>query len=285
MNGLRVSHSLVTYLLFLALLVLPSATGAQQTQEQLVRDILALKWQQGPADGSLGDKAIIKIPEAYMFLDGPNTRKFLELNQNPPRDNHYTVAPEDLAWFAVFSFNQSGYVRDDEKLDSDALLKVLKENDGPSNEERRRLGMPTLYTEGWHVAPHYDLQSKRLEWGVKLRQEDGSITINYTTRLLGRTGVMHATLVSDTESLDRNIRAFKATLAGYIFVPGERYSEFKSGDRVAQYGLSALIVGGAAAAVAKTGAGKAVAKFLVLGAAALGAALLGFLRKLFRWRS
>jgi hypothetical protein len=42
-----------------------------------------------------------------------NTRRFLELNQNPGRDNHHALVSE--RWFAVFSFADSGYVKDDEK--------------------------------------------------------------------------------------------------------------------------------------------------------------------------
>ena len=106
--------------------------------------------------------------------------------------------------------------------------------------------------------------------------------MNYTIRLLGRRGVMHVILVSDPQSLDRDIADFKASLAGYSFVSGERYSEFRSGDHVAEYGLAALVLGGAAAVATKTGFGKAIGKFLIFGIIALGAAVAAFFRKLFR---
>jgi uncharacterized membrane-anchored protein len=50
-------------------------------------------------------------------------------------------------------------------------------------------------------------------------------------------------------------------LQNYSFNEGEKYSEFRSGDKIAEYGLSALIVGGAAAAAVKTGAFKGLATF------------------------
>jgi uncharacterized membrane-anchored protein len=40
------------------------------------------------------------------------------------------VAP-DNSWWATFDFDPSGYVKDDEKIDADALLKQLKESDAP----------------------------------------------------------------------------------------------------------------------------------------------------------
>ena len=249
-----------------------------------MREVLGLAWQRGPAETSIGGVASLKVPEGQAFLDAPNTRRFLELNGNPPRDKHYTLVAADFSWFAVFSFEESGYVRDDEKLDAEALLKSLQASDTHQNEERKRLGLRAIHTDGWQVSPHYDQDTKRLEWGVRLRGDDGAPVVNYTIRLLGRQGVMHAILVSDPRSLDRDMAAFKASLTGYSFVPGQRYSEFRSGDRVAEYGLAALVLGGAAAVATKTGFGKAIFKFLIVGLIALGGVVAAFFRK-FRRRA
>ena len=256
----------------------PPPTGA----DQLMREIQALAWQRGPAEARIGTMATVKIEDGQAFLDAPNTRRFLELNQNPPRDHHYTLVGPDFGWFAVFFFEDSGYVKDEETLDADALLKSLQASDAPSNDERKRLGMPGVHTVGWHVPPHYDLSSRRLEWAVRLRGDDGHPIVNYTIRLLGRRGVMHATLVSDPATLDGDIGAFKATLNAYSFAPGERYSEFRAGDRIAEYGLAALVLGGAAAVATKTGFGKAILKFVGLGVVALGGGIAAFFRKRFR---
>lgn len=263
-------------------LVWPTWAQAPRDRDDVPRALASLAWQRGPTQARVGTVASLEVPEGQAFLDGPNTRRFLELNQNPPRDNHYTLAAEDLSWFAIFSFEDSGYVKDDETLDAAALLKSLQASDKRANEERKRLGMPAIHTAGWHVSPHYDAATKRLEWGLRLRRDDERVVVNYTIRLLGRRGVMHATLVSDPESLDQDIATFKAVLAGYTFAPGERYAEFRAGDRVAEYGLAALVLGGAAAVATKTGFIKAIGKFIVLGVAALGAGLAALFRKLRR---
>ena len=247
------------------------------------KQMASLSWQRGPAEARIGTVASIRVAQGQAFLDGPNTRRFLEINQNPPRDNHYTLVGGDGSWFAVFYFENNGYVKDDEKLDADELLNSLKATDEPGNKERKRLGMPPLYTVGWHVPPHYDLTTKQLEWGMRLRSEDDARPIvNYTIRLLGRRGVVHATLVSDPEHLDRDIAEFKSALAGYAFQPGEKYAEFRAGDRVAEYGLAALVLGGAAVVATKTGFGKAIAKFVVVGVVALGSAVAALFRRLRR---
>jgi uncharacterized membrane-anchored protein len=146
----------------------------------------------------------------------------------------------------------------------------------------RRRGLSPLTLVGWFVEPHYDLATKRLEWGTRLRGETGETVVNYMIKLLGRRGVMDAVLVSDPQSLDGDVREFKAVLQGFSFNQGERYSEFRSGDKVAEYGLSELIVGGAAAAAAKSGAFKGLAKLLGVGGVVVVAGIAGFFRKIFR---
>jgi uncharacterized membrane-anchored protein len=89
---------------------------------------------------------------------------------------------------------------------------------------------------------------------------------------------MSATLVSDEENLTENIKEFKKSLEGFSFNSGEKYSEYKAGDKVAAYGLTALIAGGAAAIATKKGLWGAIAaflaaswKFIAVGVVAVGA--------------
>lgn len=244
------------FLLMWPILVWSQSTGNQG------EELRKLAWQVGPTEGRISTQATITVPKGYLFLDEKNTRRFLELAGNPPKDGHYLFAPDSLKWFSVFSFNPSGYVKDDEKIDPDELLKTLKESDGPSNEERKRLGMQSLYTDGWQVQPHYDVQTKRLEWGMRLKQQDGQMIVNYTSRLLGRSGVISAILVSDVGSLSSDTQDFKTALQQFRYVSGEQYSEFKQGDKIAEYGLAALILGGAAAVATKKGFWAVIGGFL-----------------------
>ena len=250
------------------LLLLPAPAQAQRDPQSprdpgfIIQELQKLSWQRAPGEGVIAGKAKIRIPEGLTFLDERNTRRFLELMGNPPRDGHYVIAPANLDWFAVFSFDPVGYVKDDEKIDADALLASLKKGDEPGNEERKRLGMAPIYTDGWHVPPHYDSATKRLEWGMRLRDEKGATHVNYTSRLLGRSGVMSAVLVSSPQSLNEDMKAFNGALGGYEFSAGEKYAEFKQGDHIAAYGLGALVLGGAAAAAAKAGLFKSLGKFL-----------------------
>jgi uncharacterized membrane-anchored protein len=254
-----------------------------QSEQQYRQQIENLGWQKAPGAGSIGSVARIKLENSLRFLGAADSSKFIELNGNPPRSDNYVLAPWPLQWFAVFKFDGSGYIRDDEKLDASDLLNTLKKQNEAGMAERRRLGLPVLRLMGWAVDPHYDLGTKRLEWGTRYVTEgSGEETANYTIRILGRSGVMSVVLVSDPSSLTNDVQAVRMALRGFEFVPGERYSEFREGDKVAEYGLAALIVGGAAAAAAKSGVLKGLGKFIGIGALALLAAVGAFLRSLFK---
>ena len=223
-----------------------------EATQELPPEIKALRWQES-GKGEIADKASVKIPSGYAFLGEADTSKLLQAFGNPPSSDHFLIAPKSLDWFAVFSYDDTGYVKDDEKIDADDLLKSMQSGDKAGNEQRKKLGLEALYTDGWQVPPHYDTATKRLEWGLRLRDEQGQYVVNYTTRLLGRTGVMEATLVTDPESLTKDVAEFRKVLTGFDYNGGYRYSEFKQGDKVAAYGLAALVLGGAAAVATKKG--------------------------------
>lgn len=234
-------------------------TSATRTRDSLK----ALNWQQGPTTSVLEGKSTLVIPKGVSFLDEKEGSKFLEITGNLAASESIVVAG---GWWAAFSFNGSGYVNDDEKIDADALLASIKASDDPGNVERRKLGLTELHTEGWYIPPHYDTTTKRLEWALRLRAGDSpEPVLNYTVRLLGRRGYESVVLVSSPQTLDADVLAFKQLLTGFSFSANEGYSEFKAGDHVAEFGLGALIVGGAAAVIAKTGFWKIILGFLVAG--------------------
>ena len=214
---------------------------------------------------------------------------FNEINENPPSGvDEYVVAPLDLSWVAYFTFNEVGYVKDDEKLDADEILSSVREGTEQGNAERRERGWDTLNVLGWSFKPQYDNQLNSLEWAILLETATAKAkVVNYNTRLLGRRGVMEVTLVSSPETLDASIADFKRLMPGYSFNAGEKYAEFQPGDHVAEYGLAALITGGAAAVAAKKGWFAAIGVFLVKAWKLLLVGLVAFgagLRKLFRRR-
>ena len=266
-------NSKLAYFIF-ALLIMSKAVAAQTTQSPF-EEMAKLNWWPGPYKAEISEFATIQLGEGYVYLGSDHTNKALELMGNlPSTAERYMVGKDRLQWFAVFNYVDSGYIRDDEKIDADALLKDMMASNKKSNKKRREKGLRTLELVGWSVPPHYNTDTKRLEWGTRLRNEDGHFTVNYTSRLLGRSGYIAATLVTNAKMLTKDVAEYKNLLTKFSYIPGEDYTEFRKGDKVAEYGLAALVAGGAAAAVVKS---KGLWK--IIGAAIIDGCNLGFFQK------
>lgn len=280
--------SIHTWLLALALGAAAVAPVQAADEQAASSPMASLHWQRGPTTIALGSRSKIQLPKDTAALSEAESNKFLKMTGNLPATGLQIIASAN-DWWATFEFDDSGYVKDDETIDADALLKDLKDSDGPSNEERKKQGLPELFTDGWSVPPHYDSATKRLEWGLRLHaSDDNTPVINYTVRVLGRKGYERVVLVSSPETLDKDVAEFKTVLAGFDFNAGEKYSEFTQGDRVAEFGLAALVAGGAAAVAAKTGFWKVLVGFLAAGwklVAAAVVALLAGIGRLFKGKS
>jgi uncharacterized membrane-anchored protein len=64
---------------------------------------------------------------------------------------------------------------------------------------------------------------------------------------------MEVVLIVEPDKLAETLPAFRTLLGTYSFQQGQSYAEYKPGDKVAKYGLAALVVGGAAVGAAKLG--------------------------------
>lgn len=236
-------------------------------------------WQPGPVRAPIGkDLAEVEIPEGYMVLDAANTQRLLEYMENPVSGSELaTIAParEDGDWFMLFEWSDIGYVKDEEgkDLDADAILESIREGTAAANEERKKRGWSPLEVVGWQEEPHYDSDTHNLTWAI-IGQSNGERSINRTVKLLGRRGVMTAVLVAPPQGLEAAARESDALLAAYHFLPGSTYAEYVPGkDKLAKIGLAALIVGGAGAALVKSGLLVRFWKVIVGAIVALGAGI------------
>lgn len=264
------------------------AEQAEPTQAESpeAKILASLKWTVGPGTAAVGNQAQLEVPEGTRFTDGNGARKMLEMMRNPTGNDELGLLTNDqLDWFVIFEFEDIGYVKDadKEKLDGNAILESLREGNEVANEERKKRGWPAISIVGWHTAPFYNKETNNLEWCIK-GQSQGHDIVNYNTRILGRGGVMSANLLVAPDALDATLPQIKTILRGFSYVEGQKYSQWKSGDKVAKYGLSALVMGGAVGVAAKLGLlGKIAAslgklwKVIILGLIAVAAALKGLI--------
>ncbi len=275
MTKLR-SATWFTWAALAGLLLAASASTAQEAAPS------PLPWQRGPIMAPIGNSlAEIEISEDYLFLDAAGTRKFMELTQNPVSGDELAVlAPvdEQAGWFVVFEFDGIGYVSDEEKdeLDADAMITSIRAGTEAANEARRERGWDVMNIVGWHEEPHYDERTNNLSWAI-IGESGGHQNVNRIVKVLGRRGVMSVTLVADPTELASAIPLTDSLLDGYHYRAGSTYAEYVPGsDKLATYGLAALVVGGGAAALAKSGLLARLWKPIAFGLVALGAGIKRF---------
>lgn len=270
-----------------------SADQPQITQDQAEALVASLH----PHEGNIvlqDGLATLHVPAGFRFLDGADSNTVLvKLWRNPPQPNPLgMLMPVDAGplsddgWAVIITYEGDGYVKDAdaEKIDYSALLAEMQKGVESANAKREEAGYPPIHLVGWAKAPHYDQPIHKLYWAKELKfGQSTDNTLNYNIRMLGRGGVLVLNAVATMAQLPAIEQATPAILSAIEFNPGHRYGDFNpKSDKVATYGLAALVAGGVAA---KMGLFKglwiallAAKKFIIIGVAAFAA----WLRKLFK---
>jgi uncharacterized membrane-anchored protein len=234
-----------------------------------------LKWQTGTVTLRNG-LAKITLDPGYRFLDGADAEKVLhDIWGNPPAPPTLGMifpvgaGPTDRdGWGVLIEYQEGGHVNDADaaKINYSELLQEMQGQVRDGNAAREREGYPPVELVGWAEPPHYDAVTHKLYWAKNLRVGQEPLTgLNYNIRILGRRGVLVLNAVALTRDLPMVSEKMPDIMARVDFQPGNTYAEFDPKiDKVAKYGVAALIAGGAIGAAAKFGLFKAFWPFLLV---------------------
>jgi uncharacterized membrane-anchored protein len=246
-----------------------------------------LHWQGGPRSLDLGHDVSLALPERDAFLGMPEAGQLLEKFGNFHNENLLGVVvskEQQASWVVTIRYEDEGYVKDTEAIDADELLNDLKEGTEEANKERAEHGFnKALHVTGWSEPPRYEKTVHHLVWALRANSDDGE-TVNFNTRVLGRRGIVSLNLICDPEDLAASKPEAGTLLQGTAFKAGARYEDFDSKtDKMAEFGLAGLILGGAGLGAAKLVKIGLLAKFwkvilaaLIAGKKAIALALAGF---------
>lgn len=218
---------------------------------------LNLNWVEGGQKVDLGSNlAELQLDKSLVFLNGDDTRKLETAGGGKPTGREIgSVYPmdEQQNWALYFEYEDVGHIKDDEKdeIDADALLDSYKQGTEEANKEKQPENQ--LFVDGWDIAPFYDEAVHSLSWSLLAHTNSNEKIINYNVRILTREGFISAILVSDPAHLAEHRKMLNSIILPNLKVKtGQQYSDFdESTDKVAEYGLTGLILGGAGIAVAK----------------------------------
>jgi uncharacterized membrane-anchored protein len=247
----------------------------RMSADDMAAEASALKYQTGTI--SLKDGlATINLKPGYRFLDGPQAEKVLhDLWGNPPADPPLgmifppNLGPlDDNSWSVVVEYDDNGHVNDDDaaKINNDDLLKSMQKSVQEENDERQKEGYSAMELVGWAQPPHYDAATHKLYWAKNLRViGDENNSLNYNIRVLGRKGVLDLDAVAMLRDLNEVSAKMPEVMAMVDFQPGNTYAEFDPRvDKVAKYGIAALVAGTAVGLAAKAGLLKFLFPLLLL---------------------
>lgn len=265
-------------------------TATEKLLKELDRRTGTIPIQAAKADLNLGDQ--------YYFVGPEQSRTILvDIWRNPPASANGVlgmVFPKgksfiDDTWSAVITYEDTGYVSDDDAktIDYEEMLANMKAGDEAQAADIRAQGYPAGILQRWAQAPTYDAGKHSLVWARDIKFDDTpEDTLNYDIRLLGREGVLSMNILASMSQLDEVREAAKTFASVGSFRTGARYADYNaSTDKKAEYGLAGLVAAGGAAAVAKKVGLLAIlakfGKFLLIGVVALFAGFRNFIGGLF----
>ena len=248
----------IAILFIICMLMGLAICAAQENQTEQQKEIeMSIKAMEnvhiaGPKSVGLLKQGTLNLPENFIFIPAKEGNRYLKAigNSDDPKLVGLVLPKSNENWFIVIDYIDAGYIKDDDakNWNIDDLFKSIKEGTEESNKDRKKRGFPELDITGWVEKPLYDDVNKRLIWSISARekgtQESG---INYNTYVLGREGYFEVSLVTDLKDIETQKPIVKKILESTTFVEGKRYSDFNADtDKVAEYGLAALIAGAAA---------------------------------------
>lgn len=213
--------------------------------------------RRGPQAITLADQATLNLPEGFGYIPPVEAGSYLRALGNTPDESLsgliVPVGQQAGDWFVVINYVPSGYIKDDDAKEWNAgeLLESIRAGTQEDNKQRVQMGIPEMEIIGWVEQPAYDEKTKRLVWSVSSRSTGQLATaengINYNTYALGREGYYSLNLVTGLNTIARDKVAAHSLLAALHYKDGKRYEDFDaSTDKVAEYGLAALVAGVAA---------------------------------------
>jgi uncharacterized membrane-anchored protein len=206
-----------------------------------------------------GGLARVALPVGYRYLNPSDCAAVLEKIWGNPKQGETLgmIVPEDFdplsrgAWAVVITFAEDGYVKDDDasKINYADLIEKMKEGTREASKARVKAGYPPIELVGWATLPRYDAGAHKLYWAKEIKfANQTQNTLNYNIRILGRRGVLVLNAIAEMSQLKRVEDATPVLLSMVDFQEGHRYADFKQGtDKVATYGIAALVAGGIAA--------------------------------------
>ena len=245
------------------------------SQEEIWNQVLDFDWVSTDVRSQINipnSKASINLEDFYYVDILENYRQVQQLMYwsngiEYPRTTHYLdiyLSDQNSYVVNVDKFIGDGYIKGDDwsQVDPNEFLKELKSASIENNKERLKNGYNIVQDIRWHIKPEFNKDLGYVYYSLIVTYDDGSETFNSTAMVLGREGYTDLTFVFKENIAHLMPNEIDKVVQNFDYNSGVQYSDFKAGDKVAAYGVGALVAGSLGIkGLAKTGALVALAAF------------------------
>ena len=231
--------------LFVGFLALSVQTAGAVPKNDAEREaaLKSLHWTDGEKLTLPNSRASLNTPPEFRQLLGKDASTMWEVLggvEAPPGIEAMIYDPKSET-IVYFLKHGDGFVRLDDwaDIDADEMLKSISESTEAENARRRENGVSPLHIVGWAERPHLDREKNTVQWAIESREGETGTNVNRVSLMLLRSG--YEKLIWIGSKRDDDTGLLKAGQDNFIANQGTRYTDFKPGDKVADYGIAGLV--------------------------------------------
>lgn len=223
-------------------------------QREWLTQINSLNWLKSGTHKLPDSDSTITLPEGYIIVIGEDAKKEREMGEAlAPDDIEAVVNDENFDNTTIFQWVESGYISIDDwgDIDPRLLLESITENTELANVERRKRGYSLIHVVGWLKEPTLSRELNTVYWTVEARDDLGYSIVNSVALSLGRHGYERIVWVTDKGSYVPFGGHLEMMLKAHSFDPTFKYEDYVEGDKMAGYGIAALVAASVGGKVAQ----------------------------------
>jgi uncharacterized membrane-anchored protein len=259
---MRLVPSVKTFVASIIILIICNPCSAQN-MDQIRDEASRMHWIESTTTTLPLSNSKLALPENYRAVIGTDAKRLDQLINGRRQETleGYAVSPDGSSEIH-FDYTSEGYVKDDDWSDINAseLLQDIKQNTENSNELRRKNGMSEIHVVKWLQEPTFDKTAHTAYWAIEGQDKNGYLVNSIAIRL-GRNGYEKLNSITSLNDYKPVNSDLEVMLRAFAFPNGSTYEDHIAGDKMAGYGLAALIGAVAGAKVLKIAAAGGLALF------------------------
>lgn len=223
-----------------------SENGLTKKEFKELKALAELNWKTEGTHVLPLSNSSISIPNDYALLTGDDAVALYTVEGKFVGEflEAYICDSSSFQNEIVFQNFKTGYISiDDWKgINSKELIDEITQGTEERNEERRKQGSNELHVIGWIQEPTLDQSTNTVFWAIEASDSGNDDNlVNAVAIRLGREGYEQLTWITSRSSYVSSGGPLDTMLSAHSFDQGYRYSDYVTGDKLAEYGIASLV--------------------------------------------